>query len=101
MYEGKVVSVIEEEGMTSLLTDNIHFYTTITKFMQAFTSEYKVGLYFYKKTRILDQKWGTSSPVKYDDPKYKFPVSLVTYSFKIENAKSFFVNILGEKNIIR
>lgn len=100
VYEGKVVSVIEEEGMTSVLTDNIPFWTTITKFMQAFESEHKVGLYFYKRTRILDQKWGTTSPIKYDDPKYKFPVSLVAYgnySFKIEDAKSFFVNVLGGK----
>jgi len=100
VYEGKVVSVIEEEGMTSLLTDNIPFWTTLTKFMQAFESEHKVGLYFYKRTRILDQKWGTTSPIKYDDPKYKFPVALVAYgnySFKIEDAKLFFVNILGAK----
>lgn len=104
VYEGKVVSVIEEEGMTSLLTDNIPFWTTVTKFMQAFESEHKVGLYFFKKTRILDQKWGTTSPIKYDDPKYNFPVSLVAYgnySFKIEDAKAFFVNVLGEKEYYR
>ena len=101
VYEGKVVSVIEEEGIVSLETDNIPFWTTITKAMQFFESEHKVGLYFYKKTRILDQKWGTTSPIKYDDPKYKFPVSLVAYgnySFKIEDAQLFFVNILGEKD---
>ncbi|PHR56677.1 MAG: hypothetical protein COA44_07445 [Arcobacter sp.] len=104
VYEGKVVSLIEEEGMTSLLTDNIPFWTTVTKFMQAFESEHKVGLYFYKRTRILDQKWGTTSPIKYDDPKYKFPVSLVAYgnySFKIQDAKSFFVNVMGEKDFYR
>jgi membrane protease subunit (stomatin/prohibitin family) len=98
VYEGQVVGVMEEEGMVDLDTANIPFWTTITKFMQAFESEHKVGLYFFKKTRILDQKWGTRSPIKYDDPKYKFPVSLMAfgnYSFKIEDAKAFFVNILG------
>jgi len=100
VYEGKVVSIIEEEGMSSLLTDNIPFWTTVIKFMQAFESEHKVGLYFFNKTRILDQKWGTLSPIKYDDPKYKFPVALMAYgnySFKIEDAASFFVNVLGEQ----
>ena len=104
VYEGKVVSVIEEEGMVSLLTDNIPFWTTVTKFMQAFESEHKVGLYFYKKARILDQKWGTTSPIKYDDPKYKFPVSLIAYgnySFKIDDAKLFFVSVLGEREYYR
>jgi len=98
VYEGKVVSVIEKEGMGSLKTGNIPFWTTITKVMQAFTSEHKVGIYFYKKARILDQKWGTTSNIKYDDPKYKFPVSLMAfgnYSFKIEDAKSFFVSVLA------
>lgn len=104
VYEGKVVSVIEEEGMTALQTQNIPFWTTVTKFMQAFESEHKVGLYFFKRTRILDQKWGTLSPIKYDDPKYKFPVALMAYgnySFKIEDPRLFFVNVLGPQEYYR
>ena len=104
VYEGEVVSVLEEEGMSSLRTENIPFWTTVTKFMQAFESEHKVGLYFFKKTRILDQKWGTLSPIKYEDPKYKFPVALMAYgnySFKIEDAESFFVNVLGPHEYYR
>ena len=104
VYEGQVVGVMQEEGMVDLDTANIPFWTTIKKFMQAFESEHKVGLYFFKKTRILDQKWGTRSAIKYDDPKYKFPVSLMAfgnYSFKIEDAKSFFVNVLGPQEYFR
>ncbi len=104
VYEGQVVGVMEEEGMVDLDTANIPFWTTIKKFMQAFESEHKVGLYFFKKTRILDQKWGTRSPIKYDDPKYKFPVSLMAfgnYSFKIEDAKAFFVSVLGPQEYYR
>jgi membrane protease subunit (stomatin/prohibitin family) len=90
--------------MNSLQTQNIPFWTTVTKFMQAFESEHKVGLYFFKRTRILDQKWGTLSPIKYDDPKYKFPVALMAYgnySFKIEDPKLFFVNVLGTQEYYR
>jgi len=104
VYEGKVVSVVEAEGMSSLLTENIPFWTTVSKFMQAFESEHKVGLYFFKRTRILDQKWGTLSAVKYDDPKYKFPVALMAYgnySFKIDDPKLFFVNVLGPQEYYR
>jgi len=104
VYEGKVVGVMEEEGMVQLDTANIPFLTTMTKFMQAFESEHKVGLYFFKRTRILDQKWGTRSSIRYDDPKYKFPVALMAfgnYSFKIENAKNFFVNVLGGQEVYR
>ncbi len=98
VYEGKVTAVYEEEGTVDLSTHNIPFWTTITKFMQAFESEHKAALYFYKRTRILDQKWGTLSAVKYDDPKYNFPVSLRAfgnYSMQISDANHFFTQVVG------
>jgi membrane protease subunit (stomatin/prohibitin family) len=102
VYEGKVEAVFDEEGMKELKTANIPFWTTITKFMQAFESEHKVGLYFYRKTQFLDQKWGTPSVIKYYDPVYKFPVGLKArgnYSFRITDAKSFFVSVVGGKDL--
>jgi len=98
VYEGKVKSIIEEECLIDLKTANIPFWTTIKKFMQFFESEHKVGIYFYKKSKILNQKWGTTSVIKYDDPKYKFPVGLKAYgnySYRIYDPKDFFVNIVG------
>ncbi len=98
VYQGKVQSVIEEECLIDLKTANIPFWTTIKKFMQFFESEHKVAIYFYRKSKILDQKWGTTSVIKYDDPKYKFPVGLKAYgnySYRIYDAKDFFVNIVG------
>lgn len=58
VYQGKVEALIEQEGMVNLKTDNIPFWTTLSKFMQFFESEHKVGIYFFKRTVILDQKWG-------------------------------------------
>jgi membrane protease subunit (stomatin/prohibitin family) len=98
VYEGKVVSVTTQEGMTSLLTDNIPFWTTIKKVMQAFESEHKVGIYFFRTTFLLDQKWGTTSPIKYEDPRYNFPVSLQAYgnfSYQITQPEYFFTNVVG------
>lgn len=98
VYEGKVIAHHEKEGLYELRTANIPFWTTVTKFMQAFQSEHKVGIYFYKKTEVLDQKWGTASTIKYNDPKYNFPVGLKAYgnfSFKISDPAGFFVNVLG------
>ena len=46
----------------------------------------------------MDQKWGTTSPIKYEDPKYKFPVGLRAfgnYSYRITDPQSFFVNVVG------
>lgn len=101
VYEGKVQAVYQEEGSVNLKTDNIPFWTTITKFMQFFESEHKVGIYFFRKTEILDQKWGTPSVIKYLDPSYKFPVGLRAfgnYSYRIHDAGSFFVNVVGSHN---
>ena len=98
VYEGQVRSVLTDECLTSLPTANIPFWTTVRKFMQFFQSEHKVGLYFFRRTKILDQKWGTTSLIKYEDPKYGFPVGLRAYgnySFRITDPRGFFVNVVG------
>jgi len=98
VYEGSVEAVITNTGIVNLKTANIPFWTTVKKFMQFFVSEHKVGLYYFKTTKILNQKWGTSSIIKYEDPKYGFPVGLKAYgnySFKIAKPDFFFVNIVG------
>lgn len=101
VYEGKIRYVLEKERLISLKTDNIPFWTTIKKVMQSFESEHKVGIFFYRRTKILDQKWGTTSPIKYDDPKYNFPVGLKAYgnySYRISDPRSFFINVVGSNS---
>lgn len=104
VYQGQVKAIIEEQCLVNLETDNIPFWTTIKKFMQFFESEHKVGIYFFKKTKILDQKWGTTSLIKYQDPKYHFPIGLKAYgnySYQIDDASDFFVNIVGSQSEVR
>lgn len=99
VYEGKIKAVLEQEGVFNLDTDNIPFWTTIKKFMQFFESEHKTGFYFFRRTKVLDQKWGTTSPIKYVDPMYNFPVGLRAYgnfSFRIDNPKLFFTSVVGD-----
>ena len=101
VYEGAVQAVHGQPGLFELATANIPFWTTVTKFMQAFESEHKANIYFIRSTEFLDQKWGTKGPIKYEDPKYKFPVGLRAFgnfAFRIVNPESFFVNIAGTRN---
>ena len=101
VYEGVPKAMIAKPGIINLETDNIPFWTTIKKFMQFFESEHKVGVYFFRTTKILNQKWGTSNIIKYEDPKYKFPVGLRlygNYSFRIRKPGHFFVNVVGSHN---
>ena len=84
-------------------TDNIPFITSISRIMQAFESENKVGIYFFKTTIITDQKWGTKSPVKYIDPVYKFPVGMRAFgnfSFRISDFSALFVSYLGTQDTV-
>lgn len=98
VYEGRVQAVYTQEGMVDLQTANVPFVTTISRFMQAFVSEHKVGIYFFRTTQLLNQKWGTPSTIKYEDPKYKFPVGLRAfgnYSLRISDPGAFFKGIVG------
>ncbi|MFI8605953.1 SPFH domain-containing protein [Cellulophaga baltica] len=97
-YEGKIEGFFETEGIYDLKTSNTPFWTTIKKFMNAFESEHKTGLWFYRKAELLNVRWGTRIPITYNDPVYSFPVKLKAYgnySLRITNAKEFFINILA------
>jgi membrane protease subunit (stomatin/prohibitin family) len=99
-YEGKVEGIFEEEGIHDLKTSNKPFWTTIKKFMNAFESEHKTGIWFYRKADMLNIRWGTRIPITYNDPIYGFPVNLRgfgNYSIRITEPKNFFVNNLGGK----
>ena len=102
IYEGKVQGIYLAEGLIELKTANIPFWTTVTKFMQAFESEHKVGIYFFKRNQLVDLNWGTSSVIKYEDPKYKFPVGLRAFgnfSVQINQAEWFVQNVSGIKDV--
>jgi membrane protease subunit (stomatin/prohibitin family) len=98
VYEGRVEAVYTDEGLVELRTANKPFFTTLSKFMQAFKSEHKVGIYFFRTAKILNLKWGTESLIKYEDPKYKFPVGLRAfgnYSMRIVDGRAFFQQVVG------
>lgn len=97
-HEGKVEGVFEEEGLYELKTDNKPFITTVRKFMNAFESDHKTGIWFYRKADMINIRWGTRIPIKYNDPVYAFPVNLRAYgnySLRISEPENFFRNILA------
>ncbi len=98
VYEGRVEAVYTEEGLFELRTANKPFFTTLTRSMQGFKSEHKVGIYFFRTAKILNLKWGTESAIKYQDPEYKFPVVLRAfgnYAMRIVEPRSFFQQVVG------
>ncbi|QIQ20257.1 SPFH domain-containing protein [Zophobihabitans entericus] len=102
VYEGKIIDVLSEQGTYSLKTANHPFITNLLKILQSFESEHKMRIYFYRKAEVVNQKWGTSTPIKYMDSVYKFPIELGaygTYSLNVELPKAFFENIVGTKTV--
>jgi membrane protease subunit (stomatin/prohibitin family) len=101
VYEGKVQAAQREPGLTELATANVPFWTTLKKFMQAFESEHKANVFFVRTTEFLNQKWGTKGAVKYDDPKYKFPVGLRAFgnfSFRLAEPERFFAGVTSVRH---
>ena len=97
-YEGKIKGVFDTEGIYDIHTNNTPFFTTLTKFLKAFESEHKTGIWFYRKAELFNIRWGTRIPITYTDPQYKFPVNLRAYgnySLKITNASDFFTSVLA------
>jgi membrane protease subunit (stomatin/prohibitin family) len=101
VYEGRVEDVLTIPGLYDLETDNIPFVTTLLKLRQAFESEHKMCLYFFRTAESLNQPWGTATPVKYLDPLYKIPVELGAhgnYSMKIVRAQDLFAELIGVRD---
>jgi len=102
VYQGQVQAIHDYPGLFELHTANLPFWTTITKIMQGFQSEHKANIYFVRLTDFLNQKWGTKAPIKYDDPKYKFPVGLRAFgnfSFRITDPRKFFTDVTSNREV--
>ncbi|MEO8253917.1 MAG: SPFH domain-containing protein [Flavobacterium sp.] len=101
VYEGKIIDIIEQEGIYNLKTDNHPFITTLQNLWQNFESEHKLFIYFYRKTEILNQSWGSVSPIKYVDSVYNIPVKMGvngTFSYFIADINYLFTTIIGNKD---
>lgn len=101
VYEGKVENILISEGTYMLETDNHPFVTTLLKLRQNFESEHKMRFYFFRTAEIVNQKWGTATPVKYKDSIYNFPIELGAYgnySVKLVDAEKVFTNIVGSQD---
>ena len=98
VYEGQIKDVLVKEGLYKLETDNHPFITNLLKFTQFFESEHKLHLYFYRKADVVNQAWGTASPIKYKDAVYQIPVELGmygNYSLHVSDPLLFFKDIVG------
>jgi membrane protease subunit (stomatin/prohibitin family) len=92
---------LTEQGTYLIESDNHPFVTTFLNLRQAFESEHKMHIYFFRTAEIVNQAWGTANPVKYVDPVYSFPIQLGAYgnySVRLAEPEAMFTNLVGSKN---
>ncbi len=104
VYEGQIADIIESEGIFNLQTDNHPFVTALSRLRQNFESEHKLAIYFYRRSQIVNQPWGTPSPIKFIDTEYKIPVEMGlngNFSYRITNPRFFFTEITGTRDLFQ
>ena len=102
VYEGKIVDVLQEEGIFTLATDNNPFITTLLKIRQGFESEHKLKIFFFRTAQVVNQSWGTSNPIKFVDNVYGFPVEMGAngnFSYQIKDVEFLFRDIIGNESV--
>lgn len=102
VYEGKITDVITQPEIYNLATDNHPFITSLLKIRQNFESEHKLKIYFFRTAEVVNQYWGTASPIKYIDASYNLPVELGlngNFSYKINQPLFLFTDIIGAQDV--
>lgn len=103
VYEGKGENLLTEPGTYNLKTDNHPFFTTLARLRQNFESEHKLYIYFFRTAAIVNQSWGTGTPIKYIDPHYNLPIEIGlngTFSYLIKEPVHFYKNIVANQNTV-
>ncbi len=91
-------------GRYTLETPNIPLLNGILKLPYGGRSPFAAEVWFVSKRSTLDIKWGTTSPIQLQDPKYGVFVPVRAFGqfgVQIQDAKKFLVKLVGTVPILR
>lgn len=94
---GKVCDVFRA-GRHTLSTQNIPILNKIVNLPFGGLSPFSAEVWFINRAFNLDIKWGTSTPIQLQDPKYKVFVPVRAFGqfgIQIEDAQRFLVKLVG------
>lgn len=94
---GKALDVFQS-GRHTLETANIPILNKIINLPFGGRSPFTAEVWYINKVSSLDIKWGTTSPIQLQDPKYSvfIPVrAFGQFAVRIENSKQFLVKLVG------
>lgn len=98
LFKGGQALDILPSGRHTLETANIPFLSKIINLPFGRRSPFAAEIWYINKVNSLDIKWGTSSPIQLQDPKYKvfIPVrSFGQFGIQIEDSKKFLIKLVG------
>ena len=106
--EGQVAVFVNEgqladefkPGTYTLNTKNLPILATLKGWKYGFNSPFKAEVYFVNTRLFTDEKWGTKNPVMLSDERFGLTEirAFGTYSFRINDAGNFVVNVVGTDN---
>jgi len=102
VHKGEVADVFGP-GSYQLTTENIPFLTKILSLPTGFNSKIKAEVYFINTKQFIGQKWGTQNPIMMRDADFG-SIRLRgfgTFSFKVQDAKTFMKECFGTNALYR
>jgi membrane protease subunit (stomatin/prohibitin family) len=94
---GKVCDVFRA-GRHTLSTDNIPILNKVVNIPFGGRSPFSAEVWFINRTFSLDIKWGTSTPIQLQDPKYKVFVPVRAFGqfgIQIDDSQKFLMKLVG------
>lgn len=85
-------------GRYTLETQNIPLLNKVINLPFGGESPFTAEIWFINKVHSLDIKWGTPTPIQFQDPKYKVFVPIRSYGqfgVQIVDAKKFLIKLVG------
>ena len=101
--KGGVVADSFEAGTYTIRTDNIPILNKLINIPFGNKSPFQAEVWFVNKLAILDAKWGTTTPIQLEDPKYGIIVPVRAfgqYGLKVIDPKLFMETIVGNVTTI-
>ena len=97
--QGQLADVFSP-GTYTLSTKNLPIMTTLKGWKYGLDSPFKAEIYFVNTRLFTYEKWGTKNPITLNDERFGLVEirAFGTYSFRIQDAGEFVVNVVGTDN---
>lgn len=98
LVKGGQVCDVFQAGRHTLSTENIPILNKLVNLPFGGRSPFSAEVWFINKAFNLDVKWGTTSPIQIQDPKYKVFVPVRAFGqfgIQIEESKKFLMKLVG------